>query len=419
MKIIVQKYGGSSLATTEALKKVARRVVETKRRGYAVVVVVSAMGRTTDDLVQSARQVSAKPARRELDALLATGEMVSMSLLAIAINDGGERALSLNAAQCGIFTNDVHSNARILEVQPARLRKHLENGEIVVVAGFQGATSTGDLTTLGRGGSDTTAVALAAALDAEQCEIYTDVTGVWTADPLIVPQARHLKELGAAEMQEFAWTGAKVLKAEAVEFASTNSVPIVVRSTFEAGQETWVHPAAYAAETFRPRRPEVAGVAGRKDVICISLTATDFGNGCGELIFDLISDFDLILGATGSTSEPADILISDREIANSAAFALDLRKRFGYRVALTDRLGLVSIVGFGLGTRPAYFLSASKVLRQANISVMKSFTTRESLCFVVPANQVDQGVLLMHETFIEAQPVAHSAEIESAVTLAS
>lgn len=406
MKIIVQKYGGSSVVTTEALKKVATQVVETKRRGYAVVAVVSAMGGTTDNLVQVARQLSATPSRRELDALLATGEMVSMSLLAIAINDCGERAVSLNAAQCGIFTNDVHSNARILEVQPARLREHLENGEIVVVAGFQGATSNGDLTTLGRGGSDTTAVALAAALNAEQCEIYTDVNGVWTADPLVVPGARHLKELGATEMQELAWTGAKVLKAEAVEFASTNNVPIVVRSTFEAGKETWVHPQACAEQTFRPRRAEVAGVAGRKDVLRIALSATDFGNGYGELIFDLIRDFDLILGATGNTSDPVDILISDREIANSAAFAIDLRKRFGHRVALTDRLGLVSIVGFGLGTRPAFFLSASKLLSQANISVMKSFTTRESLCFVVPANQVDEGVLLMHEAFIQTQPVA-------------
>jgi aspartate kinase len=242
-------------------------------------------------------------------------------------------------------------------------------------------------------------------LNAEQCEIYTDVNGVFTADPLVVPDARHLKELGAAEMQELAWTGAKVLKAEAVEFASTNSVPIVVRSTFENGRETRVHPPACVAQTFRPRRAEVAGVAGRKDLIRITLSSTDFGNGCGELIFDLIGDFDLILGATGSTSEPVDILISDQEIANSAAFAIDLQESFGHRVALTDRLGLVSIVGFGLGTRPAYFLSASRLLRDANISVLKSFTTRESLCFVVPVDQVDKGVLLMHETFIQTQPV--------------
>jgi len=407
LKVIVQKYGGSSVATVEMLKKVARRVVETKQRGYSVVVVVSAMGDSTDDLVKLARQLAANPSRRELDVLLATGEMVSMSMLAIALQASGERAVSLNGAQCGIFTNDVHSNARILEVRPARMRKHLENGEIVVVAGFQGFTSTGDLTTLGRGGSDTTAVALAAALNAEQCEIYTDVAGVFTADPRVVPQARYLGELGAAEMLELAWTGAKVLKAEAVEFASTNGVPIVVRSTFENGHDTWVHPHPDPSRTFYPRRAEVAGVSGRKDVIRITLTPAEFANACGEALFDLISRFDLILGAAGCAGEPVDILISDLEIPDPTAFTLDLRDRFGHRIAITDQLGIVSIVGFGLGSRPAAFLSASRLLRQAQIPITKSFTTRASLCFVVPASRVDEGVLLMHESFIQrSQPAS-------------
>jgi aspartate kinase len=406
-KVIVQKFGGSSVATVEMLKRVVRRVVEAKRRGYSVVVVVSAMGDSTDDLVKLARQLSADPPRRELDALLATGEMVSMSLLAIAIQDSGERAVSLNGFQCGIFTNDVHSNARILEVRPTRVRAHMKNGEIVVVAGFQGGTDTGDLTTLGRGGSDTTAVALAAALNAERCEIYTDVAGVFTADPRVVPQARYLDELGAAEMQELAWTGAKVLKAEAVEFARTNGVPIVVRSTFENGHDTLVHPHPSPAETFRPRRAEVAGVSGRKDVIRIRLNPTEFADVCGELLFDLIAKFDLILGSTGCSSEPVDILISDLEIPDPEAFTMDLRDRFGHCVAITDQLGIVSIVGFGLGSRPAAFLNASRLLRQAQIPIIKSFTTRESLCFVVPAARVDEGVLLMHEVFIQrAQPAS-------------
>ena len=399
--IIVQKYGGSSVATVEMLKKVARRVVETKRRGNSVVVVVSAMGDSTDNLVKLTRQLAANPSSRELDVLLATGEMVSMSLLAIAIQDSGERAVSLNGVQCGIFTNDVHSNARILEVWPARLRKHLENGEIVVVAGFQGFTNTGDLTTLGRGGSDTTAVALAAALNAEQCEIYTDVAGVFTADPRIVPEARYLDELGAAETLEFAWTGAKVLKAEAVEFAGANGVPIVVRSTFENGHDTWVHPNPDHSYTFRPRCAEVTGVCGRKDVIRITIRPAEFANAGGELLFDLISRFDLILGAAGSPGEPVDVLISDLEIPDPSAFTMNLRDRFGRWIAITDQLGIVSIVGFGLGSRPSAFLRASRILRQAQIPVAKSFTTRESLCFVVPASRVDEGVLLMHESFIQ------------------
>lgn len=425
MKVIVQKYGGSSVATVETLKKVVRRVIETKRRGHSVVVVVSAMGDSTDDLVKLARQLSANPSRRELDALLATGEMVSMSLLAIAIQNAGERAVSLNGFQCGIFTNDVHFNARILEVRTARVRKHLENGEIVVVAGFQGFTSDGDLTTLGRGGSDTTAVALAAALNAEQCEIYTDVAGVFTADPRVVPQPRYLKELGAAEMQELAWTGAQVLKAEAVEFASTNGVSIVVRSAFENGHDTWVHPHPDSAHTFRPRRPEIAGVSGRKDVIRITLNPAMLGNTQGELIFSLIANFDLILGAAGSCNEPGepvDILISNLEIPDPAAFVRDLRDRFGHRISVTDQLGIVSMVGFGLGSRPAAFFDASRLLRNAQIPVAKSFTSRESLCFVVPASRVDEGVLLMHEIFIQkARPesmfsAAHASDRQKGLT---
>ena len=400
-KVIVQKYGGSSVATIGTLKRVARKVVETKRRGNSIVVVVSAMGDSTDDLVKLARQLSANPSRRELDALLATGEMASMSLLSIAIQESGEKAVSLNGAQCGIFTNDVHSNARILEVRPARVRKHLENGEIVVVAGFQGFTSAGDLTTLGRGGSDTTAVALAAALNADQCEIYTDVAGVFTADPRVVPQARYLDELGAAEMQELAWTGAKVLKAEAVEFASANGVPIVVRSTFENGHDTWIHPHTDSAETFRPRRAEVVGVSGRKDVIRIMLSPAEFANAHGERIFDLIAKYDLILGSAGSYSEHVDLLISDLEVPDPTAFITDLRDRFGQCISVTDQLGIVSIVGFGLGSRPAAFMKASRLLGQAHIPVAKSFTTRESLCFVVPASRVDESVLLMHEAFIQ------------------
>lgn len=402
MKIIVQKYGGSSVATVDKLKNVACRVVETKRRGYAVVVVVSAMGDSTDELVELARQLSATPSGRELDALLATGEMVSMSLLAIAIQECGENAIALNGVQCGILTNDVHSNARIMEVHPARVRKHLKRGEIVVVAGFQGFTSSGDLTTLGRGGSDTTAVALAAGLEAERCEIYTDVAGVFTADPRVVSQARHLKELGAAEMQELAWTGAKVLKAEAVEFASTNGVSIVVRSSFENVRDTWVHPRSESEQIFRPRRSGIVGVSGRKDVIRITCNSAEFSRDCGDAIFDLIAGYDLIFCETGHFNEPTDILISNLEIPDPAAFARHLQDQFGDAITVSDQLGMVSLVGFGLGSIPASFLDAFRVLQRAHIPVAKSFTMRESLCFVTPASMVNKGVVLMHEVFIES-----------------
>ncbi len=414
MKIIVQKYGGSSVSTIAKLRGVAAKVVAARRQGYAVVVVVSAMGDSTDHLVDMARELSVDPPRRELDALLATGEMVSTSLLAMAIQESGEKAVALNGLQCGIFTNDVHSNARILEVRPARVWKHLEQGEIVVVAGFQGHTSNGDITTLGRGGSDTTAVVLAAAMKAEHCEIYTDVAGVFSADPRLAPQARHLQQLGAAEMQELAWTGAKVLKAEAVEFASTNGVPVVVRSTFEDGRDTWVHPQPESNRTFRPRRAEVAGVSGRKDVIRITFTPEEFSDS-GESIFRLIAKYDLVFGAAGSSSEPADVLISNLEVPDPAALILELQERHGAGITVSGELGVVSLVGFGLGSRPSAFFAALDLLRRESIPVLKSFTTRESLCFVVPAGRVDEAVLLMHEAFIEnhcllpksAESIAH------------
>lgn len=388
------------MSTIEKLKNVARKVIETKRQGHGLVVVVSAMGDSTDHLVDLARQLSSDPSRRELDALLATGEMVSTSLLAIAIQEAGEKAVALNGLQCGIFTNDVYSNARILEVRPARVRKHLDQGEIVVVAGFQGFTSSGDLTTLGRGGSDTTAVALAAALNAEQCEIYTDVAGVFTADPRVVPQAHYLTALGAAEMQELAWTGAKVLKAEAVEFASTNGVPVVVRSTFEDGHDTWVHPQPDSTQSFRPRRAEIMGVSGRKDVIRITFTPTDFAD-CGEAIFNLISKYDLILGSVGDLRE-ADVLVSNLEIPDPEAFALALQNWYGAGITVSGQLGVVSLVGFGLGSRPTAFFNAFRLLRNAQIPVIRSFNTRESVSFVVPASSVNKAVVLAHETFIDS-----------------
>lgn len=416
MKIIVQKYGGSSVATIEKLKDVARRVVETKRGGSAVVVVVSAMGDSTDELVDLARQFSTQPPGRELDVLLATGEMVSTSLLAMAIQEFGESAVALNGVQCGILTNDVHSNARILEVYPHRIQKHLERGEIVVAAGFQGFTSHGDLTTLGRGGSDTTAVALTAALNAEQCEIYTDVAGVFTADPRVVPRARGLQELDAAEMQELAWTGAKVLKAEAVEFASTNGVPLVVRSTFSDAHDTWVHPHDNS-QAFRPRRAGIAGVSGRTDVIRITCDAAEINRATRDAVFDLIARYDLIYGATGSFEDSNDILISNLEMPNPAAFVQRVRSRFGDSITVTDQLGMVSLVGFGLGSRAASFLDALTLLRDGDIKVIKSFTTRESLCFVVPGSMVTRGVMLMHETFIEGirpQTIVSAADVQNA-----
>lgn len=416
MKLIVQKFGGSSVATIEKIRNVARRIVDTKRSGNHVLAVVSAMGDSTDELLELARQLSSDPSRRELDVLLSTGETVSMALLSIAIRELGEEAVSLSGVQCGILTNSVYSNARIVEIRPQRIQRELERGAIVVVAGFQGIAENGEVTTLGRGGSDTTAVALAAALNAHACEIYTDVTGVFTADPRVVPQARYLEELRASEMQELAWTGAKVLKAEAVEFASTNNVPVVVRSTFEDGHSTWVHPQQSNAPAFKPKRPDIAGVSGRTDVLRITFSESDVSRDSYDQIFAFVAEYDLIFGAAGSIDQAAELFISNLEMPEPQAFVREFRARFGHCAKITDNLGAVSLVGFGLGSRPASLLSALNILRGANIPITRSFSTRESFSFVIPAHLVNETVQLMHCAFIETTQSAKFHVAASAAT---
>jgi aspartate kinase len=399
MRVVVQKYGGSSVSTVEKVRAVAAKVVEAKRRGHPVVVVVSAMGDTTDTLLELARQVGPGISSRELDMLLTTGEAVAAALLSLAVQSLGEKAVALSAAQCGIITNDVHSNARILEVRPGRIKRELAGGAVVVVPGFQGMTEQQEVTTLGRGGSDTSAVAIAAALGAESCEIYTDVAAVYTADPRLVPEAVALGELGAGEMQELAWHGAQVLKAEAVEFASTNGVAVVVRSAFADGPGTLVSPAAAESNVYRPRRAEVAGVTGRKDIVRLGLRAPSPGAAARDEIFAAVSKYDLIFGGL-SGDGGGELFISNLEIADTEAFAAEFAARFGDAVELTDGLGAVSLVGFGLGSRPAALLDALRVLEEARVQLVKNFTGRESLTFVIPRTLVDESVRRLHRVFI-------------------
>lgn len=396
MRVIVQKYGGSSVSTAAKLRAVAQRVTDVSRQNH-VVVVVSAMGDSTDNLLELARQVGPCLSPRDLDMLLSTGETVSAALLSLAIQSLGQKAVSLSASQCGIVTNDVHSNARILEVQPDRIKKELAQGAIVVVPGFQGVTRQHEITTLGRGGSDTSAVAIAAALEAETCEIYTDVDGVYSADPRVVPEAVALSELGAAEMQELAWHGAQVVKAEAVEFARTNGVAVVVRSAFGDGNGTLIPPSVY-----RPHRPEVAGVTGRKDLMRISLHTSALKGALRDEIFAAVSKYDLIFGSLDTAGESSDLFISNLEIPDPAAFTAEFAPRFNGAVKLTGELGAVSLVGFGLGSRPAALLDALSVLEAINVPLIKSFTGRESLSFVVPRPVVDESVKRLHRVFVES-----------------
>lgn len=394
MQVIVQKYGGSSVGTVEKIRAVAEKIVKVRRQGHDVVVVVSAMGDTTDHLLELARQVGPSLAPRDLDVLLSTGETVSAALLSLAIQSLGEQAVSLPASQCGIITNDVHSNARILEVRPDRIRKELACGNVVVIPGFQGVTAQHEITTLGRGGSDTSAVALAAALEAESCEIYTDVEGVYSVDPRIVPESEALSELSAAEMQELAWHGAQVVKAEAVEFAKTNGIAVVVRSAFGDGPGTLIPPEP--SNVYRPFRAEVVGVTGRKDLIRITLNGSQ-----RDEIFAAIAKYDLIFGGLSDAGEASDLFISNLEIPNPDAFTAEFAPRFNGAVQLTGELGAVSLIGFGLGSRPAALLDALRVLEEENVPVIKSFTGRESLTFVIPRPLVDQSVRRMHCVFVD------------------
>jgi len=261
--IIVQKYGGSSVADAEKIKRVAERVARTAASGKRVCVVVSAMGETTDDLLRLAHQIAANPHRRELDMLLSAGERISMALLGMALQERGVEAISFTGSQSGIITDGAHTNARILEVRPVRILEELAHGKVVIVAGYQGVSREKEVTTLGRGGSDTTAVALAAALDAELCEICSDVDGVFTADPRIVANARRLAELTHEEMQELAFSGAKVLNAQAVEFARARGITIYARSTFQAGEGTRV------GKSTGLRELRISGVSVESDLLLV------------------------------------------------------------------------------------------------------------------------------------------------------
>ena len=400
-RIVVHKYGGTSLATPEAVNRVARRVIETCAAGLQVVVVVSAMGATTEQLLRLATAVSPSPSPPVLDLLLSTGEHVSMALLCLALRHHGQPAVCLGGGEAGIVTNGAHTNARILEIWPDRVRRELAAGHVVVVAGFQGASREGAVTTLGRGGSDTTAVALAAALGAESCDTFTDVDAVYSADPRIVPAARPLEELSPVEMQELAWHGAQVLKAEAVELARDNGVTLTVAASHGGGAGTRVR-AERTGEPFRPAQAAVCGVAGRKDLCRLRCAPGGLDGEEGEALLAAIATFDLVFAALGGSRGSSEILVSTREMADSEATRHFLERRFP-EVEVRSGLGAVSVIGFGIGSRPASLLDAWRALETWGFEVQGSFTGRESLSFVLPAADVDEAVRRMHRRLVEAE----------------
>ncbi len=397
MAVVVQKYGGSSVADVSRIQRVADRIAAAKASGKDVVVVVSAMGDTTDELLALARRVSENPSRRELDMLLSAGERISMALLSMALNARRVPAVSFTGSQSGIITNDAHTNARIVEVRPYRVQDELARGQVVIVAGYQGVSYKREVTTLGRGGSDTTAVALAAALDAEACEIYSDVDGVYSADPRVVPEAKRLSEISYEEMQELAEAGAKVLNAQAVEFAKERGIAIYARSSAGGAGETLVR-------RFPPRAPgRVVGIASETGLVRLSTEASDpraLGAilewldrrqaGGKQLLFDPAT-------ATGHAS----LLFSLQNLHDFGALKADLTAAFGGRVRLQERMGAVSAIGAGINASFANVGAALAAMASAGLPILGLSTSSFRISLLLEEKDVEPAARALHHRLVQ------------------
>jgi aspartate kinase len=401
MAVIVQKYGGSSVADVDKLRRVAERVVRTKGQGHDVVVVVSAMGDTTDDLLAMAKKVSLNPQRRELDMLLSAGERISMALLSLAIHELGGNAISFTGSQSGIITNDRHIDARIIEVRPFRVQDELARGRIVVIAGYQGVSYRKEVTTLGRGGSDTTAVAMAAALDAEYCEICSDVDGVYSADPRVVPAARRIATLSYEETQEMAEAGAKVLNAQAVEFAKEKGIAIYARAT--AGPLPGIDPSADGTVVRKspPRMPgSVAGVASEKDLIVLRAEAKPSD------VLALLDERSVAGKQLHVSDNRVDMVISRENLHDESRLRGDLESRFGGRATLVDGLAAVSAVGAGINASYANVRKGSALLEETGVAPAMIATSSFRITWMVPRDRTNEAVQALHRGFIEtAKPL--------------
>lgn len=392
MSIIVQKYGGSSVAAEERMRLVARKVVAARQSGQDVVVVVSAMGNTTSELLDLATNLAPQPARRELDMLLSAGERISMSLLAMTIQQMGVPAISLTGPQAGIKTTDTHFNARIVDVQPARVRQELAGGKVVVVAGYQGFNGKGEVTTLGRGGSDTTATALAAALEAECCEICSDVEGVFTADPRVVPDARLLDELHHEEMLEMARHGACVLNPRAVEYAWKRHLDLRAKGTFADGPGTLI------TRTANVNGDEaICGIAGHSSLVRIN-TAND--EESRDITSDLLGDADVFLAVEHDDGR-RDLYVPATEIADIKALEKQLDKRIDGAVHVETGLASVSAIGLKAGSCGRIRRLMETALGEVGLDSGKVFCRAHSLAAIVPRRERVSLMKLLHRELIE------------------
>lgn len=400
MALIVQKFGGTSVADADRIREVAKHVAWTRQNGDDVVVVVSAMGKTTDELVRMADDVSSVTPGRELDMLLTAGERITMSLLCMALAELGVEAASFTGSQAGIITDTTHTKAKIVEVRANRLTEALARGVVPVVAGFQGVSTTRDITTLGRGGSDTTAVALAAALAADRCEIYTDVSGVFTADPRVVPSARRLRQVSFEEMLEIASTGGRVLALRSVEFARNHHVPVHVRSSFTWEPGTWV-----TEEDPSMEQPIVSAVTSDVSEAKVTVTAVPDRPGVAARVFRALADsavnVDMIVQNT-SVDGTTDVsfTVGRAELEAARAIAGSLAPEIGAREILVDEgIAQVSIVGAGMKTHPGVTALMFETLAKQNINIEMISTSPIRISCVVRASSVDDAVRALHEAF--------------------
>lgn len=397
---IVQKYGGSSVATIEKIIRVAERIKRTAKEGHEMVVVVSAMGDTTDELLGMAKSISLNPDKRELDMLLTTGEQISSALLAMALRETGEKAVSLTGWQAGIRTESVHGNSRILQIDTKRIEKELAKGKIVVVTGFQGVTEAGEITALGRGGSDTTAVALAAALHADRCEIYTDVTGVFTSDPRRIKKARKLPAVSYDEMIEMAHLGAQVLHPRSVEFAKNFRVPLVVRSSMSDEEGTWI-----VEEEKMEKNLIVRGVAFEKNITRITVHGlSDVMENLSAIFTGLARenvDVDIIIqNVSGETENQVSFSVKDDQLNDALAVLEKLRGELGFKnVEWESGLAKVSIVGSGMVSNPGVAAKMFSTLAENGIFIKMISTSEIKISVVVDEEQMIRAAETLHHAF--------------------
>lgn len=399
MALIIQKYGGSSVANAECVMRVAKRIKATKEAGNDVVIVLSAQGDTTDHLMDMALEINPNPSKRELDMLLSTGEQISIALLAMAIESLGLPVISLTGQQVGIKTSNLHTNARIEAIDGSRIRRELEQGKIVIVAGFQGMDDNDDITTLGRGGSDTTAVALAAALHADMCEIYTDVDGVYTADPRIVPEARKLADISYDEMLEMASLGAKVLHNRSVELAKNFNVPLVVKSSFNNNDGTYVREEAIVEKMV------IKGVAHDTDIARIAVIGVPDKPGMAYKLFKALADnginVDIILQSIGrGGTKDISFTVSKSNLKQAVDIINNILDEIGANsVEYTEDIAKISVVGAGMANNPGVAATMFEALAEEGINIQMISTSEIKISCLIPKEDIERAVKAVHKKF--------------------